>query len=375
MSTIMQVLPANILGGMEKETLETAKAIVQSGNNSLVVSRSGPIVAKLAEVNSLHYALNTKTTNPFNILRNRNQLVQIIKEHNVELMHARSRDAAWTCHLASKKIDIALITSVYGAYNNTNIFKRAYNKVIMKGDIIVAVSNFIKQYILANYLITDESKVRVVPMGIDHRYYDLSNIKQNKVDEFKQKYAVPKDCIVLLLPSRFIASQGHQLLIKALAKLRHLNFYCIMAGDLSKNPDYTVCIQNMINQLKLQSKIQIFGPEKDILHLYALSDIVLSVAQEPEAFVRTLIEAQMMQKFVITTNIGAAGQVVKDQDSGLHFQSGNIQDLADKISYALQEFNSEKYIQITKAGQLSALKSYPIEVVQKQLLDIYAELL
>ena len=47
--TILQVVPALISGGVERGTLEIAKKIVASGNQSIVISAGGPLVNDLIE--------------------------------------------------------------------------------------------------------------------------------------------------------------------------------------------------------------------------------------------------------------------------------------------------------------------------------------
>ena len=56
--------------------------------------------------------------------------------------------------------------------------------------------------------------------------------------------------------------KGHMVLIDALEKIKHLNFYCIMAGDLAKHPTYVSRIKEKIHQYKLQSHIQLLPKGK-----------------------------------------------------------------------------------------------------------------
>ena len=375
MATIMQVLPSLISGGVEVGTLEISRALIANGYGSLVVSSGGGMVSKLQEEGGKHIQLNVKSKNPFQIFYNNRQIANLAEEYKVDLLHARSRAPAWSCYLAARKRNIRFVTTVHGVYSKESVFKKFYNEIMLKGDKVIAVSNFVKNHILENYNISDESKIIVIPRGVDHIYYDPAKITNEKIKNFRQKYRVPQDSIVIALPARFSDWKGQKLLIEAIKKLKHLNIYCILVGDLSKHPAYVSRVKDMIEKLKLQGKIQIFSTEIDMFGLYSIADIIISASTEPEAFGRTIIEAQSMQKFVVASNIGGASETILDQVNGIHFKNGDANDLAEKISYAIELFNSSKYHDLCASARSSVINLYSLQKMQNDTLKVYKELL
>jgi glycosyltransferase involved in cell wall biosynthesis len=89
--------------------------------------------------------------------------------------------------------------------------------------------------------------------------------------------------------------KGHMVLIEALNKIKHLDFRCLIVGDLSKHPNFTTRVHQRLTELKLHGKVQMFGHELDMLALYGICDIILSTSVKPEAFGRTIIEGQAME--------------------------------------------------------------------------------
>jgi glycosyltransferase involved in cell wall biosynthesis len=120
-----------------------------------------------------------------------------------------------------------------------------YNSIMTKGDRIIAVSNFVKEYLLDNYSV-DESRIRVVPRGVNHEQYNLAKIETIKQAKFRKKYNVPEGMPVILLPGRFTRWKGQMLLAQAINKIRDLDFYCIMIGDLAKRPNYVEQVKDYI---------------------------------------------------------------------------------------------------------------------------------
>ena len=374
MSTIIQALPCLISGGVESGTVEIAKFLIQNGHQSIVLSSGGSMVEELERSLSKHIKLNVESKNPFHIYKNIAKISNILKDNKVDIIHARSRAPAWSCYYAAKQTDTRFITTVHGIYSSNNFLKRLYNSVMTRGDMVIAVSNFVKQYLLENYIVNEEN-IRVVPRGVDHQYYDPNNITPLKIEKFRKKYNLPNGVPIILLPARFTNWKGQRLLIQAIDKIKHLNFYCIMVGDLAKHPEYVTKVKEMIAAMRLQNKIQLFGPENDMYHLYAISDIILSTSIEPEAFGRIIIEAQAMEKLVIASNIGGASETIENEVSGLHFISSDVDDLAEKIKYSLSILGNQVHLDLCKAARASVINHYSLSSMQIQTLKVYNELI
>lgn len=372
--TILQVVPALVSGGVERGTVEIAQKLKATHYNAIIISAGGPLVERLTEINVPNLYLNVASKNPFTIWRNAELITKIVKEHNVDIIHVRSRAPAWSCYMAAKATGRKFITTFHGIYNISGFLKRYYNSIMTEGERIIAVSNFVKQHILENYK-TNEDKIRVVHRGVDHHYFDPANLSNEKLLKFKEKYNIPSDVPVILLPSRMTAWKGHMTLVEALNKIKHLDFYCLMVGDLSKHPNFAKRVQSNIMEHKLQSRIQIFGNEIDMLGLYGVSDLVLSTSIEPEAFGRTIIEGQSMQKLVIATNIGGAAETVIDQYTGYHVKSGDVDDLAEKIAYCLSILGSKQELEVTGAARKSVIKDFSLELMLDKTLAVYDELI
>ena len=371
--TILQVIPSLTSGGVERGTLEIARKIVESGNNSIVISAGGPLVAKLEKEGSKHIELNVASKNPIVIWRNAYKIADLIRNNNVDIVHARSRAPAWSCYLASHYTGVKLITTFHGIYSFSNSIKKYYNSVMTQGLIVIAVSNFVKQHIIDNYKI-EKKRIRVIHRGVNHEEFSQKLLTEEALNKFREKYNVPTKTPVILLPSRMTRWKGHLVLIDAIEKIKHLNFYCIIAGDLSKHPNFVNDIKNKIQEYKIQSHVQLFGNELEMIGLYGIADIVLSTSIEPEAFGRTIIEAQSMEKIVVATNIGGACETIIDGKTGFHVTPGDASDLAKKMAYVLEILGSVDAQKITTSARDSVIKDFSLELMLKNTLSIYKEL-
>ncbi len=372
--TILQVIPALFSGGVERGTIEVAKMLKEVGYNPIVVSSGGLLVEELLALDIIHIYMNSDSKNPFTIWKNARLLSEIINKYQVDIVHARSRAPAWSCYIATKATNTKFLTTFHGIYNVSNYFKYLYNNVMVKGEKVIAVSDFVKQHILDNYKIP-ENKITVIHRGVDYHYFDPQNVTKDKLLKCKKKYNIPSNVPIILLPSRMTSWKGHMILIEALGKLKHLDFYCLIVGDLSKHPNFTNRIKSIRNSLRLQSRVQIFGNEPDMQCLYKISDIILSTSIEPEAFGRTIIEGQSMEKIVIATNIGGASETISDQKTGFHVKANDPIDLAEKIEYCLSIINTDQGRAIEQAARKTVIDHFSLDLMLKKTLDLYQEIL
>ena len=144
-----------------------------------------------------------------------------------------------------------------------------------------------------------------------------------------------------------------------------------MAGDLAKHPAYVTRIKNLINECKIQNRVQLFGNEPSMVNLYSISDIVLSASIEPEAFGRTVIEAQSMEKLVIATNIGGAAETIENEKTGFHVDPANSQQLADKIEYCLSILGTDNAKKIQSAARKSTIENFSLDAMLEKEMSVY----
>lgn len=373
-ATILQVVPSLYSGGVERGTIEVAKRLITEGYNAIVVSSGGTMLSELENAGIQHILMNCASKNPFVIWKNARLLSEIIKKYKVDLVHARSRAPAWSCYFATKATQVKFITTFHGIYTVPNFFKECYNKVMTKGEKIIAVSNFVKQHIIKTYNVL-ENKIEVIYRGVDYHYFDPQNISEEILQKYKKKYDTPNGVPIILLPSRMTDWKGHIVLVEALSKLKHRNFYCLMVGDLSKHPNCTNRVKTLINSLKLQGRIQIFGNEPNIPNLYGISDIVLSTSILPEAFGRTITEGQAMEKLVIATNIGGAVETISDNQTGFHVKPGDSDDLAEKLEYCFSIMKTEEGRKIQKAARQVVIDKFSLDVMLEKTLALYRNML
>ncbi len=112
--TILQIVPPLAAGGDERSTLAVAAALVESGARALVACDSGELASEVQAVGGRHVPFPASSKNPLAMALNAWRLARILVSERVDLVHARSRAAAWVALGACRKLKSPLVTTILG---------------------------------------------------------------------------------------------------------------------------------------------------------------------------------------------------------------------------------------------------------------------
>ena len=331
---ILQITAALEQGGVERGTVEMAAFIVSQGGQSFVASQGGRMVKELEEGGTRHFLLPLASRNPLTILYSAWQLRKIIRREKIDLLHARSRAPAWAAYFAGKMTGVKMVTTFHGTHRIQNSVKKWYNSVMVRGVRVIAISQFIKNHILQNY-IANEDVIDVAPRGFNPTLFDPGLISAGQRQALKQQLGLAAGIAVVSLPGRLTRWKGQILFLEALAQIKDLEWQALLIGGGGTKTAYIKELKMRVEKLGIADRVLFVGSQEDIVPYYAISDLVVSASTEPEAFGRVAVEAQAMAKPIIASAHGGSLETVKDGVTGWLFNNGDSADLADKLRIAL----------------------------------------
>lgn len=370
---ILQILPELKSGGVERGTVEISKALVKNGYESIVASAGGNLVQQIVTNKATHIKLPLDTKNPLKIFLNIRRLVKVIKEHNVDIVHARSRAPAWSAYFAARKTGVHFITTFHGVYSTRGPFKKYYNSIMTRGEVVIAASDFIKQHIIDNYPI-DKKKIKLISRGVDLSQFDIDKIPERRIIQMAEKLRIEHDRPVILLPGRLTSWKGHEYLLNTLEKIPNERFLCLFAGNDNKHKKYRKRLENKIKSLNLSGSVRIISNVMDMPALYCLSDVVVSASTRPESFGRVAVEAQAMGRLVVATNHGGSCETIVSDKTGWLVEPGNVDDMAKTIEKALKMTQRARKL-MTNRAKKHIIKNFSLDAMTSETLEVYKKLL
>ena len=372
-AVIMQVLPALVTGGVERGTLDVAGAIVQAGGTALVASSGGPMVRELERLGAHHVTLPLARKSPWTILRNRRRLAELIEEHHVDIVHARSRAPAWSALGAARQTGRAFVTTFHGTYNYRSPLKHWYNAIMTKGDRVIAISEFIARHIRANYVI-DPDRLRVIARGIDFVPFNPHHINAHRLAALTSAWRLPDGAPVVMLPGRLARWKGHSVLIRALHRLANRDVVCVLVGGDQGRDQYRRELETLATSLGVAARLRIVGDCKDMPAAYMLADVVVSASTDPEAFGRVAVEASAMGRPVVATDHGGALETVVPGETGWLVPPGDPVALAGVIDRVLQ-LSADERVALGERARDFVVERFSKARMCAATLQVYGELL
>ena len=346
--TVLQALPALHSGGVERGTLEIARALVAEGHRSIVVSHGGRLVDQLLREGSEHFQMPVHRKSLASLFQI-HPFRRLLRELKPDIIHARSRIPAWIAWLALRRMNPAtrprFITTVHGLYSVS-----PYSAIMTKGEVVIAVSETVREYILTNYSSCPPERIKLIYRGVDpeefpHDYQPSAQW----LAKWRQDYPQLIDKKVLCLPGRITRLKGHEdffqlmLTLKARGEAIH---GLVVGGVEEKKRAYLQELEVRVAELDLQNDITFTGLRSDIRDVFSQCNLVLSLSTQPESFGRTVLEALCIGTPVVGWEQGGVGEILRACYPEGAVQSNDLKALNAIAAQALH--NSSNILPITK---------------------------
>jgi glycosyltransferase involved in cell wall biosynthesis len=308
---VVQILPELSAGGVEGCVLELAAHLASGGHESIVISNGGRLVAGLETAGSRHLEMpvHRKALRTFLQV---GKLRTVFKQERPDIVHVHSRVPATLAYLAWRGMDPAtrprLVTTVHGFYS-----VNAYSVIMTRGEQVIAVSESIRDYVLANYPKTDPAKLHVIHGGVDDTgAYPADFVPASEWLE-KWSSAQPQLAgrIPLLMPARLTRWKGQADFIQLIAKLIGLGrpVHGLIVGEPHPSKlGYLDELKALGTTLGVSEHLSFLGHRSDLREIMAISALVYSLSTDPEAFGRVSLEALALGKPVVGYSHGGVAE-------------------------------------------------------------------
>lgn len=187
-----------------------------------------------------------------------------------------------------------------------------------------AVSYMDSQY----YQHKHDRQVEWIPNGVE-----LSNeIPPTYRRDIIQKHGLDQDEYILFVAGRIIPTKGAHILLSAAKQMDALNTYpIVILGDLSRDPEYAKQLQNIAPE---NTRFIPFIRSKREVEAIISEATLLVFPSMVEGMSMVLLESVAQKTQIVVSNIPENKSVL--QENALYFHSEDIDDLAEKLIWALE---------------------------------------
>lgn len=331
--TVVQILPGMESGGVERGTVEVGAELVRRGHRAIVISAGGRMVHELArhKVEHVTWKVGAKSLTTLRFIR---KLRKFLRDEHVDILHARSRLPAWIAWRAWRGMKPQarprFVTTVHGFYSVSR-----YSAIMTRGERVIAVSEAVQHYILENYPRVDPARITVIPRGVDPKFYPHGHRPSPSWSQtWFQRYPHLLDSFVLTLPGRLTRLKGHEDFIELIARLieRGLPVQGLIVGaEDPRRLKYAESLHRAVRERGLEAHITFTGERNDMREVYASSNLVLSLSQQPESFGRTVLEALALGVPVVGYDQGGVGEILAEMFPEGRVPAGDLDELTARV--------------------------------------------
>ncbi len=238
-------------------------------------------------------------------------------------------------------------------------------------DHFISVSHWVAKSLQENLHIA-ANKISVVYDGIA---LEKLNIYADGT-QFRDSYHVADDDFAVGLVGLLIPWKGQVLFLEA-AKLLRSKIPCLKMLIIGGTPDdciaYEALLRQRVKDEQLTEMIIFTGHISSMETVYNGLDVVLSASTQPEPLGTVVIEAMAMGRPIIAPNHGGAAEMILHDETGLLFDPGDMQSLANAIEKLC--CSKSLRVKLGENARSAALKSFAVEDHVRHIQSIYQKFL
>ena len=298
-------------------------------------------------------------------------LKKIINSEKFDLIHCHTPAASMITRLASKKARKNGSIVMYSCHGF-----HFHNKAPLKNWIIYypiekCLSKYCDYIVTINHEDYNRAKtfycknVKYIPgVGVD-----INRIRNIQVDkeEYKKSIGISKDSIMILSIGELIPRKNHEIIIRALGKLKNPNLYYVICG---KGPLKNK-LEKLSHKFKISDNVKFLGFRKDIPELCNATDIS-AFPSKIEGLGLAGIEAMAAGVPLVSSNVHGILDYVINEKTGYACNPNSVKEFAIAIEKLA---NSKKLRESMRANCLKAVEPFEKGNALKVMWEIYNEIL
>jgi len=358
---IAQFIDTHSIGGAETMMLRLSLALINSGNNVIILHFGNPHIEEFCALNNIEssvvphkkYYKSIKTIYLFSLLFSRH-----IKKLDIDIIHTHLYGPATGVSLGAFIYNIPHIATIHDVYTVKERAGRGINLMLTQffGTSLITVSKDMQHFYEKH-----------IPFSKDiNCIYNGFNLTKSPDKNFD---FIDKNALTLITVGRIIPlkRQIHQL--KVLANyIRDNNIQMIFVGD----GEDLMKLNNTIIELSLTDKVIALGERDDVEELLAASDVFI-LSSESEGLSCSIIEAMSSGLACVVSNVGGNKELIQHGVNGYIFELDDDDSLINQVD--LMYKNKSQRINMGKSGKNIADKIFSIENMQAQYITAYNKLL
>ncbi len=283
--------------------------------------------------------------------------LRVLISFKYDLVHLHHRDAAFI--IPFLRLRYKVIVTTHGSFSVVDKWKRYEWFFQINERFFIKFANSVTCVSLnekRNFKNEINLDVTYIPNGIN--LFDDNFVRDVSYSNY-----------IFFGAGRIIRTKGLDILLRSLHKISYKGLL-IVAGDLEQSEDYKQEILELSNDLNIVF-LALIKDKKELLSYMAHSDFFVYPSYM-EAMSMMLLEGASVKAPIICADI-IENKDIFNEEEVLFFESKNIDDLAEKVLYAIN--NSEDIKLRSERAYKKLITSYNWQIISEKYSEAYKSLL
>ncbi|MBL7071167.1 MAG: glycosyltransferase family 4 protein [Candidatus Omnitrophica bacterium] len=353
------------MGGIGRYVTNLAKAFKKKGHTVFVASSGGELERVLSDEGIKHIYVDIRTKSELSpkLLGSYKVLRRLIREENIDLIHAHTRVAQVIAALLSSREKVPYVTTCHGFFKN-RLGRRLFG---CWGARAVAISEAVRDQLTGSFKIPEE-RVALIHTGIEMERFTRDVLPGEK-DSIKRGLDLGGEHVIGTI-GRLSPVKGQEILIKAARKLtaEFPDIKVLLVGD---GPDENR-LRRLSTKLGLDGATVFTGSIEDTARIIQAIDVFVlpSVA---EGLGLSLIEAMASGKACIASRVGGAANIIEDGVTGILVRPQDPDDLAAAIKRMFKDRQISRSFE--DKARKRVIKDFSIDDMVFKMEEMYSEVI
>jgi len=369
--TVLLALMALDAGGAETHVVSLAKQLKRRGIQVIVASHGGKLTRVLEDSDILHYTVPLDRKTPLHLINSIKGLTDIVKKHNVNIIHAHARIPAWISQWVSFVTGCPYITTSHGIYSTG----WGMDIITTWGRKVIAVSEDVKKHLVNGFKVSPE-KIVVIPNGIDLEQFNPQNVDSSPIEE---QLGLKRENLKIIYVSRLMGARGEIALrlIEAMPEITKVfpsvNLVIVGEGDKYETVKQLAAEYNSNSKY---NKVIVTGARLDTPVFMNMADVAVGVG-------RVALEAMAMEKPVIIAGEAGFMGILRPENFEIamkHNFSGrgsNMKTDAINMAEAIKTLLGDEQLrrELGIFGRQAVERHFSIETMTDEVLKVYYQVI
>ena len=387
---IVHIITRLILGGAQENTLITCKLLAQRGHDVTLIT--GPAIGPEGELFNQTKGQNYKVIvlqrlrraiNPFNDIVSYYQIKKLLRQLQPDIVHTHSAKAGILGRFAGYRLKgkwaenlPIVVHTIHGLafhpYQSQwlNKFYIAIEKSAAKRtDFFISVADAMTAQATAVGIGKPEQYATAYSAIEEDDF--LKPISEESKRDFRLKYGINEDSIVLVTIARVFMLKGHEYIIESAKQLSKKYEKCVWLfvgdGNLSEHFKRQVCRLGLAEKVKFTG---LLSPSQIPLAIQS-SDILVHCSLR-EGLARTLPQAMLCSRPAVSFDIDGAKEVV-NENTGRLIEPKNVEQLTKACTELVKDEGLRR--KLGENGRESVKEKFAPETMVDTIEAVYEKLL